>query len=236
MRIARVPRVARVRRAAAVVLLAAAVTPAAAQGRGAASFPRAEAGGGGAVAGAVSLGDRDANLLTNNAAGTAFRLFATATELRTAAAAEVRLGYRLTPRLTAEGRLTFSRPSLRVSISSDAEAAAPVEASSRLTEYVIEGGALWRLSTEARRRWIPFVNGGAGVARHVHEANVLAENGVSGYAGAGALYAIGAPRTPAARQTGLRFDARLQLLHGGIADGAGLSTRVVATAGAFLTF
>jgi hypothetical protein len=236
MRIARARRVARVPLAAAVVLFAAAVTPAAAQARGAASFPRVEIGGGGAVAGALSLGNRDANLLTNDPAGTAFRLFATSTELRTAAAAELRLGYRLTPRLTAEGRLTFSRPSLRGSISLDSENAAPVEASSRLTEYVIEGGALWRLSTEARRRWIPFVNGGAGVARHVHEDNVRAENGVSGYAGAGALYAIGAPRTPAARRTGLRFDVRLQLVHGGIAGAAGLSTRVVATAGAFLAF
>jgi len=236
MRIARTWRDARFRLTATVVLVGAAVTPADAQGRGAASFPRVEAGGGGGVAGAVSLGDRDANLLSDNTSGTAFRLFATATELHAAAAAEVRLGYRLSPRLTAEGRLTFSRPSLRVSISSDAEDAAAVEATSGITEYVIEGGALWRLATETHRRWIPFVNGGAGLARHVHEDNVLAENGVSGYAGAGALYAIGAPRTPEARQTGLRFDVRLQLLHGGIADGAGVSTRVVATAGAFVAF
>jgi len=58
MRIARTWRDARFRLTATVVLVGAAVTPADAQGRGAASFPRVEAGGGGGVAGAVSLGDR----------------------------------------------------------------------------------------------------------------------------------------------------------------------------------
>ena len=86
MRIARTWRDARFRLTATVVLVGAAVTPADAQGRGAASFPRVEAGGGGGVAGAVSLGDRDANLLSDNTSGTAFRLFATATELHAAAA------------------------------------------------------------------------------------------------------------------------------------------------------
>jgi hypothetical protein len=92
------------------------------------------------------------------------------------------------------------------------------------------------LSTAARRRWIPFVTGGAGLARHVHEGRVLVENGVSGYAGAGVLYGFGAPRPPAARRTGVRFDARLQFLQDGIATGAGVSPRVVATAGAFVAF
>jgi hypothetical protein len=233
-RAGRLPGVAWFLAAAAAILVAASAAPASAQGRAAAS-PRLEIGGGGGVAGAVTLDDRDANLLGNNAAGSPFRLFATASELRPAAAGEVHVGYRVTPRLTAEGRLTFSRPSLRVSLSSDVENAASSDATSHLTEYVVEGGARWRLSSDTRR-WIPFVSGGAGVARHVHEERVLVENGVSGYAGGGLLRMLGSARTPAARRAGLRFDVRLQLLQGGIVEGAGVSPRIVATAGAFLAF
>jgi len=209
--------------------------PASAQARRT-SFPRVEVGGGGGVAGAVSLGARDANLLTNNAAGSPFRLFATATRLQPAAVVEVRLGYRATPRLTTEGRLTVGRPSLRVSLSADAENAAPVEAASTLTEYVIEGGATWRLAGD-QRRWIPFASGGAGMARHVYDGRTLAETAVSGYAGAGTLYALGSARVPAgARRSGLRFDVRLHLMHGGLAEDAGLASRVAATASIFLAF
>jgi hypothetical protein len=221
---------------ATALLLLAAAGPAAAQARRA-SFPRFEVGGGGGAAGAVGLGDRDANLLTNNAAGSPFRLFATATRLRPAAVVEARLGYRATRRLTTEGRLTVGRPQLQVSLSADAENAAPVEAASTLTEYVIEGGAAWRLAGDERRRWIPIVSGGAGVARHVYSGRTLAETSVSGYAGAGTLYALGSARAPAgSRRSGLRFDVRLQMLDGGIAEGAGLSPRVVATASAFVAF
>jgi hypothetical protein len=218
----------------AAVLLPAAATPAAAQGQTA--FPRFEVGGGGGVAGAVSLGDRDANLLTNDTAGSPFRLFTTATRLRPAAVVEARLGYRVTPRLTAEGRLTVGWPSLRVSISADAENAAPVEATSAVTEYLVEGGGAWRFASNARR-WTPFVSGGAGVARHVHEGRALAETAVSGYAGAGTVYALGSTGAPpASRRSGLRFDVRLHLMHGGIAEGAGLASRVAATASLFVAF
>jgi len=232
---ARVPALSVFMLAGAALVISALATPASAQARGS-SFPRLEVGGGGGAAGGVSFGDRDANLLTNSTSGAPFRLFATSTELRPAVALEVRLGYRVTPRLAAEGRLTFARPSLVVSISQDAEDASPVEATSRLTEYVVEGGASWRLSVDARRQWIPFVSGGAGLARHVHDGRALAENGVAAYAGAGALYGLGTPRGLAPRRTGLRFDVRLQVLSGGVAEGAGASPRVVATAGAFVAF
>jgi len=223
--------------AAGLLLLALATpAPAAAQARRATAPPRFEAGGGGGAIGAVSLGERDANLLTNDAAGSPYRLYTTATRLQPAAAVEARLGYRVAPRLTAEARLTVARPWLRASISADAENASPVDATSRLTEYVVEGGALWRLSTDARHRWIPFVSGGAGLARHVHDARALVENGVEGYAGGGVLYAISSRTAASPARTGLRFDVRLQMLDGGLAEGAGLSPRVVATASAFIAF
>ena len=155
--------------------------------------------------------------------------------LQPAAIGEVRFGYRATPRLTAEGRLTVGRPSLRVSLSDDVENAAPLEATNTITEYAFEGGALWRLTGGERRRWTPFVSGGAGMARHVHDGRTLVQDALSGYAGGGTLYALGSSRGEPTR-AGLRFDARLQLLHGGIAEGTGVVARVAATAGFFVLF
>jgi hypothetical protein len=214
-----------------------AAVAASAQARGGATLRRVEVGGGGGVVGGVSLGERDATLLTNNTNGTAFRLFSTESRLRPAPFVEARLGYRVTPRFTAEGRLTIARPTLRVSVTADIEDAAPVEAEERLTEYVLEGGVQWRLATSPRRRLIPFASGGAGLARHVHERRSLIEDGLSGYVGGGALYLFGGTRTPAGgRTSGFRFDARLQFLGGGLASGASAPARGAASASVFVAF
>jgi hypothetical protein len=225
----------RVASAALCALLALAVAPASGQTRGA-GMRRLEVGGGAGVAGAASLGDRDANLLTNNSNGTPFRLFSTESRLEAAPFVEARLGYRLTSRLTAEGRLTVARPTLRVSLSADVENAASVDAEARLTEYVLEGGLQWRLAAGQRRRLIPFATGGAGLARHVHPQRALVEDGVSGYAGGGVLYVFGAGAPGAGTTTGLRVDARVQLLGGGLASAASPTARGAASASVFVAF
>ena len=75
------------------------------------------------------------------------------------------------------------------------------------------------------------------MARHVYDGRTLVETAVSGYAGAGTLYALGSTRAPAAsRRSGLRFDVRLHMMHDGIAEGAGLTSRVAATASLFVAF
>ena len=180
--------------------------------------PRIEAGVGAGLLGGLTLGERDASLRSNSTTPAPFRLFATDTNLDPAAGFEVRLGYRTTPRLTVEGTLGFARPTLTSSLSADAEGAAPVDATTTLTEYVITGGALWKLSLNPRRRWTPFVSGGAGVARHVHDGQTLIESGVDSYLGGGLVYSL-EPRI------GLRVDGRVHFLNGGIAAGQGVSPR-----------
>jgi hypothetical protein len=228
---------------AAVVVCALAIAmPAAAQARRPPArsprpprTPRVELGFGAGVAGGLTLGQRDATLLSNNATGSPFRLFSTDTRVAPAALVEGRVGYRVTSRLTVEGLLTVGRPDLISSLSADAENATAVEATSRLTEYVITGGAIWRLTTNPRRRWTPFVSGGAGVARHVHEGQTLIESGVDGYVGGGLIYPAGSRRAGVSR-AGLRVDARLHMLNGGVAEGAGVSPRGVVTGSVFVTF
>ena len=219
-------------------MLAALTMPAAAQSRRTPARPpaprRLELGIGGGVAGGLSLGTRDASLLSNNTSGSPFRLFATDSRLAPAPVIEGRLGYHVTPRLMLEAAMTVGWPELTTSLSADAEGAPAVDATESVTEYVITGGAVWRF-TGPRRRWTPFVSGGAGVARHVHEDQTLIESGVDSYVGGGLIFPLGSPPASAPR-SGLRLDARLHLLSGGVAEGAGLSPRGAITGYVFFTF
>jgi len=213
-----------IRFVAVVALLAALPASADAQIR-----RRLEVGGGASVAGSLGLGKRDASLMSNDTAGSPYRLFSSDTRIDPAPRLEVRLGYRLSPRLTIEGTLGVAQPQLTSSLRNDVENADGVDSSSTLTEYVIDGGVLWRLSTNKRRRWTPFVSGGAGVARHVHEGQTLIESALDTYAGGGLLYALG-------RRTGLRVDGRVHILNGGIAVGQGASPRGVLSGSFFAAF
>jgi hypothetical protein len=209
---------------AVVALLAVLPASAAAQSR-----RRVEVGVGASFTGGVTLGARDASLLSNNTTGSPFRLFSSDTRLDPSPGLEVRVGYRLSARVTIEGMLAVARPQLTSSLANDLENAAAVDASSTLTEYLIDGGARWRLSANTRRRWTPFVSGGAGVARHVHEGRTLIESGVDSYAGGGLVYALG-------RRSGLRVDGRVHVLNGGIAAGQGASPRGVLSGSFFVAF
>jgi hypothetical protein len=219
-------------------VLAALAPSAEAQSRRAPARPpaprRVELGVGGGVAGGLSLGTLDASLLSNNTTGSPFRLFATDTRLAPAPVLEGRVGYHVTPRLTLEAAMTVGWPELTTSLNNDAESAPAVDATESVTEYVITGGALWRFAT-GPRRWTPFVSGGAGVARHVHEDQSLIESGIDSYVGGGLIYPLGSSRASAPR-SGLRLDARLHLLSGGIAEGAGVSPRGALTGSIFFTF
>ena len=196
--------------------------------------PRVELGIGAGVAGGLTLGERDATLLSNNATGSPFLLFSSDTRLASSGFVEGRIGYRVSPRLTVEGLLTFARPELKASLSGDTESATAVEATETLTEYVITGGALWRFSANSRRL-TPFVSGGGGVVRHVHEGDVLIETAVDGYVGGGVIYPLGGRRATTPR-AGLRVDGRVHMLSGGLAEGAGISPRVALSGSVFVTF
>jgi hypothetical protein len=214
-------------------VLAALPLPAAAQaqrtpGRPPAA-PRVEIGIGAGIGGGLALGERDAALRSNSVTPSPFRLFSTDTRVEPSAVVEVRLGYRVTSRLTIEGTLGMARPNLTSSLSADVENAAAVDATSALTEYVVTGGALWRFSSNARRRLTPFVSGGGGVARHVHDRRTLIESGVDSYVGGGLLYALG-------RRTGLRLDGRMHFLSGGIAEGEDVRPRGALTGSIFVAF
>jgi len=228
---------------AALACVGASELPARAQTRGngtatrsGPSGPRFEVGGGGGALGPSALGDADADLRANGAQPSPYRLFSSETRLGPSALLEARVGYRITPRITAEARLTVGQPSLRSALSADVEGASFVVATVATTEYVLDGGVVMRLPEIAFGRWVPFISGGAGRTRSVYDRRVLIENGSDAYAGGGFIAALGSRRAGIAARTGLRVDVRLQVLNGGVAQDAGAVPRVVATGSVFVAF
>jgi Outer membrane protein beta-barrel domain len=192
---------------AVVGVLAFAAAPARAQKR-----YQFEATIGGVLMTGYSLGSQDANLTANQTAGGPYTLFKSSTKMNTGGGLDARLGWRATRMLTVEGGLTWTRPQLATALTSDAEGAANVTATENISQYIIEGAVIAALTTR-ERAFVPFVRGGFGYLRELHDANSLAETGQSIHLGGGFTYWFG---NLARQGLGLRVDGRYYLLHNGV--------------------
>ena len=134
--------------------------------------------------------------------------------------------------LLVEGGLRYGRPTYAVDLSGDIEGAPSITAETAITQYVVEGSAVWHFTgpPTSRRRTMPFISGGAGSLRELLEGNELVETGVEYHAGGGIKYWIGAAR----RRFGLRGEARISIRDGGfdVED----EVRIVPTATASLVY
>lgn len=144
-----------------------------------------------------------------------FTLFTTDSRFSSALAPEVRVGLSVTPRLALEGGASLSQPRIAVSIGADPETAAQELPGEQLQQYVFDGGLSWQLPITMGRRLAPFVTGGAGYLRQLHEDRTLAETGRIYYAGGGARYWLrgGQGRQ---RPAGLRGEFRMNRRSKGI--------------------
>lgn len=167
--------------------------------------------------GGYSIGGVNAQL-RSNATGPApppFTLFAARSDIRSASSVMARVGFAVTPRLAIEAGGSFGRPRLGTEISRDVEAAGQTLEGEQLQQYFIEGAVVWHLPVRFGPRVRPFVIGGGGYLRQLHEERTLVETGQIYYGGVGARYWIrgGSGR---ARSLGLRGDLRGNLRRGGI--------------------
>jgi hypothetical protein len=166
--------------------------------------------------GATSLGSRDA--LLTGAAGSPFRLFSTSTELGAASEFHVHLAHRISRLVQGEIAASYVSVPLRTSIASDAENGAATVASESVMQLTVTGGGLvhlprWRVGS----RVLPFVTGGAGYLRQLHEGATLVQTGFTYYVGAGASIALStADRRQRVKQIGLRLDTRAIVRAGGV--------------------
>lgn len=177
------------------------------------------------------LGSTPAILTRNPVTGTnPFTLFDSDTALDAAPGAQARLGVYLSRRVSIEGGVQYSRPALNTRLSGDVESAEAITISETLTRYVFDGALVVHLPGFAGGRGVPFVTGGAGYLRELHEGNELVETGTQYYAGAGVKVWFGRTR----RRVGVRGDVGVAIRDGGFdfEDGR----RTVPTAGASLLY
>jgi len=179
--------------------------------------PRAgswEIGGGGAFGGGFDLGEAAAELTRNTTTDTGpFTLFVTDGRVGSAPGVQGRLAYYISSNLAIEGGVRFAQPVLSFDLSGDAEEAPDITVEETVDQYVFSGSALWHFGRPSpRTRAVPFVFGGAGYIRELHEGQELVETGVEYHAGAGVKFWFGNAR----RRLGLRADGGLSLRDGGV--------------------
>jgi hypothetical protein len=178
--------------------------------------------GGGIWVGKTSLGAVDANATTSD--GGTFRLFATSSELQSMPALEGRAGVRLGPIVSAEGVVSYGPSEVRTDVRFDVEGAPDVTATEPVRQFALEAIVVteiagWRVGS----RTTPFVSGGVGYIRQVHEEGTLVEEGTIYRAGGGVNYVLRAPRSAGVQPTtgrgtiGIRADIRAVVRTGGLA-------------------
>ena len=128
-------------------------------------------------------------------------LFSVSGEVLDAAGAGAQLGIYLGRRVSAEAAFQYSRPILRARVTGDFEAAPDTDADEKLTTYVVGGSLLYHFGTG---RFVPFVSGGGGYLRQLHEENSDLLTGSEIHAGGGFKYWLGT----GPRRFGLRVDAQ----------------------------
>lgn len=173
--------------------------------------------GGVVWSGGYAIGDRDVELRGNGlgSAPPPYTWLSTSSEVGSAASAIARIGFTLSPSIALEGGGVFGMPRLGFSIRGDAESPQQELEGEQLRQYLFDGALVWQLPMGMGKRARPFVIGGAGYLRQLHQERTLVETGQVYYAGVGARYWLrgGSGRM---RSLGLRGDLRANFRRGGI--------------------
>jgi hypothetical protein len=181
----------------------------------------------------IDIGASNAELTRNINTGTGpFTLFAADSRIAAAPGAQLRVGVFLSRTISLESGFQYGRPKLSIAVSSDAEQAPDVTATETISRYVIDGSLLFHLHglAFAGGRGVPFLAGGAGYVRELHERNEFMESGREYHALAGLKmwFGQGPPRF------GLRADVGASIRSGGTDFRSG--HRTVPTGGVSLAY
>jgi len=192
-----------------------------------------EAGGGGVWVQGFDLPPRRAQLSRSTGADP-FDLFSTESRLDTAAGGYARLGVYLTRAVSVEGGVRYTKPTLGVRLSGDAESADGEEATGPVGQYVFEGAVLLHLTRAsfAGGRGLPFISAGGGHIRELYDGNELVETGRQFHVSGGIKYWSGRTR----RSAGLRAEVGLASRERGVGGVDDRRTVAFAVAGVAFTF
>ena len=176
---------------------------------------RIDVGVGIGILGGAALGGDDAELRTRG--GTDFALFGADARFGAAQQLEVRAGIALARRFAVEVRWSVSHPELRASISGDVEGVPDVTLVERVDQYIVDASLVVLLDRLRIGPVVPFAAAGAGYLRQLHEGLTLVEQGTAYHVGGGVRHRLFNRGSGLLKGAGIRGDARLYVLSGGIA-------------------
>lgn len=172
-----------------------------------------EAGGGVVWTGGFDPGDATARLTRSDPSAGAFDLFSVESRLDGAPGVQARVAFYVSRALALEAGFVYAQPKLSLRVSGDAEGAADTTAAEALNHYLFDGSLVLHLTRAsfAGGRGIPFVSGGAGYVRDLHEGKELVETGTEYHAGGGLKYWLG----DGTRRFGVRVEGGFTSREGG---------------------
>jgi hypothetical protein len=211
-------------------VLAAAVPEASAQAR-----PRSfELSVGGIWSGGSSLGSEDATETRNQPGGGPFTLFMGSSEISSGPGAEVRLAFYLTPRWAIEAGGLFAAQQVSTRLTDDAESAPDTTAVEDLDEFVIDGAVVYHFAPFGKV--VPFIRGGVGYLRQLHEGQTLVETGTAYHAGGGVTYWLSSSGQGFFKGWAFRGDARVLVRDGGFSFDDEMRAGAVVTGALVMAF
>ena len=179
------------------------------------------------------LGAADANETTPS--GGQLKIFTTSSELTTVFGVEGRAAVRVLPSLEVEFEGSYGHPELRVAISGDSEGAAAATAVDTVQQFTIGGGAVWYLPP-LTPRLSPFITGGVGQLRQMHQDRISLQTGFYYQVGGGVKYFFFSRPSGFFNAFGLRADLRALVRTKGVAFDDGGHTSPGAGVSAFARF
>jgi hypothetical protein len=201
------------------------------------SIGRFEVDAGGGWLGGAHLGSRDADLRAPAAAPATLRLFSVDSRFAAAPTVHLKGGVAFSRRMGVEAGVTLSHPELRASVTNDAEAVPPITIAERIDQYSVDASLIVMISELALgTRTLPFAAVGVGYLRQLHEGRTVVEEGRVFHAGGGIKHWLMARDQGFINGAGLRMDARLYLMSGGIAFEDDPRPHSAVSGSVFLTF
>ena len=153
----------------------------------------------------------NAELTRNTLSGTdRFVLFISDSKVKSAHGIGGQLGYYFSPRWAVEGGVRFAKPVFQTELSNDAEDAPDTVAEETLDQYLFSASVVYHFAG-AGESIVPFVAGGAGYLRELHEGQELVDTGAEYHASFGIKNWFGTAR----RRFGLRAEGGISFRDGG---------------------
>jgi hypothetical protein len=160
-------------------------------------------------------------------------IFETRSVLATSPGIVVRISARVTSAWWVEASFIRSTTELETRVTGDRDAPNTTVRES-INQYGAEVGLALRLGRTSRR-FLPFVDAGAGFIRQLHDGHTLARDGWTTFAGGGVEYLLTAS-TSGTKAVGLRVDSRAVLMHRDIALDGRLHATPLVEATVFVRF